>query len=96
MDPTVIIGVVAIVVTVVLASLGVAARIGRLDAKVDALSEQVASEAASRVRLLEALTLRVENLSRQFGDHAVSDAANFGELKGILGRPAQSPDPLPR
>lgn len=84
MEPSVLVGIAAIIVTILFASIRSARQYGRLEEKVDALASQLAAESEARLRLLAALTQRVEKLGEQFNGHAIQDAANFGEIKGII------------
>lgn len=63
---------------------------GRLEQKVDSLADTQKAQADALLaqqdaqnKIMEALVVRLEALSAQFNQHALQDAANFGELRGL-------------
>lgn len=78
-------------VTLVVLSLGNARKQGRLEQKVDGLVLGQQAQAAALLaaqtaqnHVMEALVVRLEALATNFNAHTVTDASNFGEIRGLL------------
>jgi len=57
---------------------------GRLEQKVDQLGLSQAETAKQNAETARLAVLAMSKLSEQFGAHALLDAQNFGELRGLL------------
>lgn len=64
---------------------------GRLENKVDNIAQLAAQTAAAQATTNALLATAITKLTDQFTAHEVTDATHFGEIKGILGNPAQRP-----